>query len=193
MIELAELEWIKGGMTVPMDHFMEEVVVKKQRGMQDGLYYMSTAIMIVFAIVGFSMLSSLLMGFSVEGLLLTALSIGVAVLMFLRKDRIRTEYEYTFTNGDLDFAQVFNNQKRKSLGTMRVKNVEAFGKVAGADFHKLVNMPDLLRKNWFLNRGADLYYFYFQKDGKKTMIILEPSQELAEMIRKYLPHGAYRA
>ena len=183
-----------GGIAMPMDHFMEEVVIKKQRGMQDGLYYVSTVAMILFAIIGFSMLPSLLSGgFSIEGLLLTAFFIGFAALLFLRKDRIRTEFEYTFTNGDLDFAQVFNNQKRKSLGTMRVKNVEAFGKVAGEDFRKLVNMPELMRKNWFLNRGADLYFFYFQKEGKKTMIVLEPSQEMAEMIRKYLPHGAYRA
>jgi len=176
-----------------MDHFMEEVVVKKQRGLQDGLYYVSMAAMILSAIIGFSMLTSLLMGFSVEGLLVTAFFIGIAVLLFLRKDRIRTEYEYTFTNGDLDFAQVFNNQKRRSLGTMRVKNVEAFGQVAGEGFRKLVNMPELTRKNWFLNRSADLYYFYFQREGKKTMIVLEPSRELVEMIRKYLPHGAYRA
>ena len=179
---------------MPMDHFMEEVVVRKQRGLQDGLYYASTVAMILFAIIGFTMLSSLLSrGFVIEVLLPTAFFVGVAVLLFLRKDRIRTEYEYTFTNGDLDFAQVFNNQKRKSLGTMRVKNVEAFGKVAGEDFRKLVNMPELVRRNWFLNRSADLYYFYFQKEGKKTMIILEPSQEMAEMIRKYLPQGAYRA
>ena len=178
---------------MPMDHFMEEVVVKRQRGLQDVLYYGSTATMILSAIIGFSMLTSLLMGFSVEGLLVTVFFIGIAVLLFLRKDRIRTEYEYTFTNGDLDFAQVFNNQKRKSLGTMRVKNVEAFGPVDSEGFRKLINMPGLVRKNWFLNRGADLHYFYFQKEGKKTMIVLEPSQEMTEMIRKYLPHGGYRA
>ncbi|MCL1855052.1 MAG: hypothetical protein FWF86_04905, partial [Clostridia bacterium] len=159
-----------------MDHFMEEVVIKRQRGLQDSLYYGSMVTMILSAIIGFSFLSSLLMGFSFEGLLLTVFFIGTAVLLFLRKDRIRTEYEYTFTNGDLDFAQVYNNQKRKNLGTMRVKNVEAFGPVASEGFRRLVNMPELVRKNWFLNRGAELYYFYYQKEGKKTMIVLEPSQ-----------------
>jgi len=178
---------------MPMDHFMEEVVIRKQRGLQDALYYLATAAMILLAVIGLSMLTTLLMAFSVEGLLFIAFFIGAAVFLFLRKDRIRTEYEYTFTNGDLDYAQVFNNQKRKNLGTMRVKNVEAFGPVASESFRKLINMPELARKNWFLNRGSDLYYFYFQKEGKKTMIILEPSREMVEMVRKYLPHGAYRA
>ena len=29
-------------------------------------------------------------------------------------------------------------------------------------------------------------------ENQKTIIILEPSDELVEMIRKYLPHGAYQ-
>ena len=122
----------------------------------------------------------------------TVVMLGIAVLLFLRRDRLRTEYEYTFTNGDLDFAQVFNNQKRKTLGTMRVKNVEAFGPVDSNGFRKLINMPGLKRRNWFLNRDAKLYYFYYQKESAKNIIILEPSEELVDMIRKYLPHGAYQ-
>lgn len=55
---------------------------------------------------------------------MTLLTGGIAVLLFLRRDRIRTEYEYTFTNGQMDFAQVFNNKKRKNLGTMNLKNVK---------------------------------------------------------------------
>ena len=141
----------------------------------------------------------LLMGFS-RGVpffwslrLVPMLLLNVAVLLFLFKDRLKTEYEYTFTNGDLDFAQVFNNQKRKALGTMRVKNVEAFGPVDSNEFRKLINMPGINRKNWFLNRGAKLYYFYYQKENNRTIIVLEPSEELVGMIRKYLPPTAWRA
>ena len=176
-----------------MDHFLEEVVVKQKKGLQDFVYYFATITMFVSALVGFWMLSALFYDFSVPGLIMTLLFCGSAILLFLRKDRLRTEYEYTFTNGDMDFAQVFNNQKRKSLGTMRVKNVEAFGPVDSEGFRKLINMPDLKRKNWFLNRDADLYYFYYQKESTRTIIILEPSDEMVEMVKKYLPHGAYRA
>ncbi len=175
-----------------MDHFMEEVVVKHRRGMQEVLYIMANVLMVLMALLGMMMLPMLFSSFSVFGLIETAIMIGGAVLLFLRKDRLRAEFEYTFTNGELDFAQVFNNQKRKSLGTMRVKNVEAFGPVDSNEFRKLLNMPGLKRKNWFLNREAKLYYFYYQKESNKTMIVLEPSAELVEMIRKYLPRGAYR-
>ena len=132
---------------------------------------------------------------SQQGATNAALNIGcaIALLLFLYRDRLRTEYEYTFTNGDLDFAKVFNNQKRKTLGTMKVKNVDAFGPVDSEGFRKIINMSDLKRRNWFLNREANLYYFYYQKENTKNIIVLEPSEELVDMIKKYLPMGVYRA
>ena len=176
-----------------MDHFMEEIVIRRNRMLQEVTYYLATVTMVVFAVIGFWMLSTIFYAFSVPALVLLVFFIGVAVLLYLYKDRLRTEYEYTFTNGELDFARVFNNQKRKNLGTMRVKNVDTFGPVDSDNFRKLINMPGLQRRNWFLNRGAALYYFYYQKEGRRTLIVLEPSAELVDLIRRNLAHGAYHA
>ena len=69
---------------------------------------------------------------------------------------------------------------------------EAFGKVTSSSLQRELSMPGIKRMNWFLNREAELYYFYFTKDTDKKMIILEPSEEMVENIRKYLPNGAWR-
>ncbi len=176
-----------------MDHFMEEVVVKKNKTFQEVTYLLSTVLMVLFALLGVMMINALLMGgFSVAALIETLVIVGLAVLLFLRRDRLRTEYEYTFTNGDLDFAQVFNNQKRKTLGTMRVKNVEAFGPVDSEHFRKLINMPGITRRNWFLNRTAQRYYFYYRKVNAKNILVCEPSVELVDMVREYLPRGVFQ-
>ena len=53
-------------------------------------------------------------------------------------------------------------------------------------------MPGIKRMNWFLNREAELYYFYYSKEQGKNIIILEPSAEMTELIRKYLPRGAWQ-
>ena len=176
-----------------MDRFLEEIVVKKNKTANEILFVLSMIVMVLSGLYAVMMLNVLVYSFTVPGLIMTLLSAGIAVVLFLFRDRLRTEYEYTFTNGDLDFAQVFNNQKRKALGTMRVKNVEAFGPVDSNEFRKLINMPGINRKNWFLNRGAKLYYFYYQKENNRTIIVLEPSEELVGMIRKYLPPTAWRA
>ena len=134
-------------------------------------------------------------GFSTSVLIYAAQLVifgGAAVLLFLRKDQIKMEYEYTFTNGQMDFAQVFNNKKRKNLGTMNVRNVEACGLVASGSFQRYINMPGVKRTNWFLNREAELFYFYFQKDSNKRIIIIEPSEEMIGLIKKYIPQGVWQ-
>ena len=176
-----------------MDHFMEEIVVKKNKVAQELLFYLANVVMVLSAVLGFMLLQWLFTSFSVMLLLNVVLLIGLAVLLFLYKDRLRTEYEYTFTNGELDFAQVYNNKKRKSLGTMRVKNVDSFGLVESDGFRRLIGAPGAKTKNWFLNRGAKLYYFYYVKDANKRIVVFEPSNDLVEYIKKYLPHGIYNA
>ncbi len=175
-----------------MDRFMEEVVVKKQRGLNEVLYVLSVVMMVVMAIVGFMTMQMLFVQFDLFMLIFTLINLGGAFLLFLYRDRLRTEYEYTFTNGALDFAKVFNNQKRKSLGSLACARVEAFGPVNGNAFQRYITMPGMKRSNWFLNRGAELYYFYIQKDNSKRLIIFEPSQELVDYIKFYLPRGAWQ-
>ena len=175
-----------------MDHFLEEVVVKRKNGLNRILYYLSWVIMIFSAIIASMTLGTLTTAFSWFSVIVIVISAGIAVYTWFLHDKLLTEYEYTFTNGSLDFAEVYNNKKRKSLGSLNVRNVEAFGKVTSSSFQRYLNMPGIKRMNWFLNREAELYYFYFTKDTDKKMIILEPSEEMVENIRKYLPNGAWR-
>lgn len=175
-----------------MDRFMEEVVVKKQRGLEEVMYVLSAVLMVVMAILGFMTMQTLFIQFDLFTLLLTVVNLGGAFLLFLFRDRLRAEYEYTFTNGVLDFAMVFNNQKRKSLGSLTVNRVEAFGPVSGQAFKRYISMPGIKRSNWFLNRGAELYFFYIQKDSSKRVIVCEPSKEMVDYIKFYLPRGAWQ-
>ena len=175
-----------------MDHFLEEVVVKHKNTLNRILYYFSWVIMIFAALVASMTLSSLTMQFNWFSVVVILLSAGIAVYTWFFHDRLLTEYEYTFTNGALDFAEVYNNKKRKSLGSLNVRNVESFGKVNSDAFRRYLNMPGLKRMNWFLNREAELYFFYFTKEQDKKMIVLEPSDELVGLIRKYVPVSAWR-
>ncbi len=180
-----------------MDHFKEEIVVKRGRTVDDIAFVMINIMMYILAIVAFMMLSQLFSAiaagqFSWYPLVLFLVTGGLAALIFLRKDFLKTEYEYTFTNGDLDFARVLNNSRRKNLGSMKVKNVEAMGFVDGKQFNRYVTMKPLTRNNWFLNRDSKLFYFYFNKDGNKRMIICEPSDEMVAMIKQYATRGAFQ-
>jgi len=175
-----------------MDHFMEEVVVKRNNTLNRILYYLSWVIIIFSGLIASMTLGTLMVNFNWFSLIVVVVMGGTAVFTFLYHDRLLTEYEYTFTNGSLDFAEVYNNKKRKSLGSLNVRNVESFGKVASGSFHRYLNTPGVKRMNWFLNRDAELYYFFFSKDSVKKMIIFEPSEELVGYIRQYIPRGVYQ-
>ena len=177
-----------------MDHFCEHVVVKRNRTLDEVAWYISWVIIVVAALIGMMNLSASITlitagQFDLITLLFALVNIGVAVALYLFHDRLRTEYEYTFTNGALDFAQVFNNAKRKSLGSLNVRTVEAFGPVTGSAFQRYISMQGIQQSRWFLNRDGNLYYFYFQKDSAKRIIIFEPNEELLGMIKQYVPRS----
>ena len=179
------------------DHFLEEVVIKQKNGLNRALYLISWAMIVAtgfLALLSFSAVTSgITTGrFNWMDLVMLVVCGGICAYTFFFHDKILTEYEYTFTNGALDFAEVYNNKKRKSLGSLNVRNVDAFGKVDSDSFRRYISMPGIKRMNWFLNREAELYYFYYVKDQSKNIIILEPSEEMTDMIRKYLPRGAWQ-
>ncbi len=175
-----------------MDHFMEEVVTKKKNAVNKIAYYLSWIVMIISALLAAMLLGTIATNFNIVSIVTVLVMGGMAAFIFFFHDKLLTEYEYTFTNGSLDFAEVYNNKKRKSLGSLNVRNVEAFGKVNSGAFHRYLNMPGVKRMNWFLNREAELYFFYFSKENDKKMIILEPSEELVGYIKQYIPRGIYQ-
>lgn len=179
------------------DHFLEEVVIKHKNGLNRALYMISWVMIVVTGILALLSFSAVTSGittgrFNWMDLVMLVVCGGICAYTFFFHDKILTEYEYTFTNGALDFAEVYNNKKRKSLGSLNVRNVDAFGKVDSDSFRRYISMPGIKRMNWFLNREAELYYFYYVKDQSKNIIILEPSEEMTDMIRKYLPRGAWQ-
>lgn len=176
-----------------MDNYREEIIVKKNRTVNTILYALLIIVMILSGFMALIYLTSI--SFS-ESLIVSIVWIviygGIAFLIWWKKDMLRLEYEYTFTNGELDFACVMGNQKRKELGSMRVKNVTACGMVTSGSFHRYISTPGVKRSNWFLNRDSDLLFFYFEKDGNKRIIVCEPSAEMVEMIKQYLPRGVFQ-
>lgn len=175
-----------------MDHFKEDIVGRGNPGLYNALYVLAWVLLVVLAVHAFLLLQVLFLGFSLPTFVLFLLNAGLAVLLYFGKDELKAEYEYTFTNGTLDFAKVLRSARRKELGSMTVANVEACGHVTDPSFARYRSMNGVVTRNWFLNRDGNLFYFYYTKEGKKNMIVLEPGEEMVEMIRHYLPAGVYR-
>ena len=175
-----------------MDNFKEDVVSSRNRLLPNILYVLSWVLIVVFGLYALLLFQVIFLDFSVATLIVLLACTGLAVFLFIYKDNLKLEYEYTFTNGTLDFAKVLRSARRKELGSMNVANVSACGHVAHDSFRRFLAQKDVEKKNWFLNRDGNLFYFYYVKENKKHMIIIEPSEEMVEMIRNYVPAGVYQ-
>ena len=65
-----------------MDHFLEEVVVKRKPFMQNLAHVFSNIFMIISAIMGVFYLQVIFMQFNIVVLIMTVLFLGMAILLF---------------------------------------------------------------------------------------------------------------
>lgn len=175
-----------------MDNFKEDIVYRRNRTLPNILYGLSWVLLVIFGLYALLLFQVIFIAFDVVTLLMLLGSAAIAVFLFFYKDNFKVEYEYTFTNGSLDFAKVLRGARRKELGSMNVANVAACGHVAHESFRRFLSMQDIEKKNWFLNRDGNLFYFYYEKESRKHMIIIEPSEEMVQMIRHYVQAGVYQ-
>lgn len=184
-----------------MDDFLEIIAVRRKQGLYTLMYYACWLLIVLFALTAAVGVANVVgvnpetggMVFSWQNLLVAALFGAAAYFLWRGADNCRVEYDYTFTNGNLDVSRVLNNKRRKYLTALDMKDVIRCGPASGPAFSKTLSEPDIKRHNWFVNREAKLYYFYFQRKGVKHVIILELTDEMVAMIRSknYLPRDAW--
>ena len=172
------------------DCFYEQAAVRREKGPREALYYLMLVAAVVLAVgavwaAGRAFTEVAILPWAPAALGMLA----VAAALFLFRGRLRAEYEYTFTNGELDLAVVYNNEKRRQLETVRLGECEAFGQVRGAAFGRIANDPSVTQLRRFVNRDAELYYFLCRQAGQRCVVVVEPDTELLGCIRRWLPRG----
>jgi hypothetical protein len=174
-----------------VDSFHEESVSKINSGINTIVYILASTGMILFGIIALMNLSTILGGnFNIPVIIITLVFGALAYGCFVLRNNQRIEYDYTFTNGILDIAKVINNSKRKKLLSADTREFEVLAPISDEGFQRMLNHKGIEQKfNYFLNRGGGLYYAVFTYNGKKTLLVFEPSEELVQMIKPYNPRN----
>lgn len=174
---------------VQVDHFHEEIVVKRNRALNTLAYYLVNILMVALALLAAVSLNGIYTesGLSIWSIVLTLAMGGSAAICFIFRGRLRVEYEYSFTNGSVDIDKVINNNQRKRMLTFNIRNVDIVAPVPSPDFTRYDAMPNIKRTNAFLNRSAPKYFLYFRTDEQKNLVVIEPSRELIDLMKHYNP------
>lgn len=166
----------------------------------------SWVVFFLSALIAFTTLQGLITSIAENGFNATAVLVNVAIvavfaglayLCWRNKDRMRIEYDYTFTpitggTADLDIAQVMGNSRRRLMTSLSLKTVESAGPVDAPAFQRYLGMKEVKKHNWFVNREAKLYYFYFVKNEAKHLVVVELRDEMLDYVLPYLGMGVWQ-
>ena len=189
-----------------MDVFVEQIVTRKRRGMYEALFYVCWVLLVCCALLGLSGLMNILytgadgsLGFRPLAVGMAAGFLGGAFLLWRATLRLRTEYDYSFTNGVIDVARVMNGRKRVYLTSFDVKDLRAAGEEGSGAYQSCVRQSGVQLHRWYLNKEAKKYFFFFEKKGGRHLFVLELDDEMSKTIfsRRYLTaevwDGAYKS
>lgn len=168
------------------DNVKEEIVVKRRRSLSMLLYVIIWFTMIISAFFGSCSLMGIMSnGFNLNALIWFVVFGGGAVLMWFGKDYLRVEYEYSFTNGVVDVAQVINNRRRKELASFRTREVEIVAPIDDPKLHNFESRPNLKKIKAVLNADSAIYFACFRKNEVQYLLYFEPSKEFLQLMRIY--------
>jgi hypothetical protein len=167
---------------IDMDNFAE-YLVKREMNTADKfkramIYVGGTIITLALAVFSFFNMGTIL---SMVGLILAA---AAGYGTYFLGQNTYVEYEYTFTNGELDIDKIIGKKKRQSLVTADVHKFTAFGKYTD-DIPETEDMTIVISSD---NIAKHEYYADFEhEEYGSTRIVFSPNDNMLANIKRSLP------
>ena len=158
------------------DVFKEQLIKKKQTATDK----LAKAALIMGVVLIFVIVMALIPGF---GLIIVAAAAFGAYLLI---GRLNKEYEYIFTNGELDIDVIYNKSTRKQVYSGNVKDFELMAHVDDSNNkNSLASAHEKLDYSSGVS-GERSYVFLTNYNSKRVAITIEPNDEMLKAISKVL-------
>lgn len=164
-----------------MDSFKEQII-KKQTTKNDRMRKLSImvgSVALAFAII-FFVLS--VPRWAVIGIFLACLCIYGGFYLI---QNLNIEYEYIFTNGDIDIDKIIAQRSRKRLVTIKVNDATSVGIVD--DNFSVSDGRTLVYASACDPEMTDYYIDVNHKSLGETTVIFTPDEDMLRMIKTHLP------
>ena len=150
------------------DVFKEQLVKKAYTGKDTALRFGIVALAVILVFI--CTIIPVIQQFWI--FVLAAAVFGAYVLI----SRLNIEYEYIFTNGDLDIDIIYNKNSRKRLFSSSVKQFEIMTHVQDtAHTHEMSNVNETKDYSSGIV-GPHTYAFVTSYSGKRLKVIFEPNE-----------------
>ena len=166
-----------------MDNFAEQLVKRSETSSDKTKRLILIIVGVFFTVViaGLAVLQLTKPIFAMLGLILAAVA-GYGTYFAVQGSYV--EYEYTFTNGELDVDKIVAKKKRTAMVRTDIKKFTAFGKYTdGMDDSE--DMTVVIASD---NIASHEYYADFQhEEYGLTRLIFAPDERILDNIKKSLP------
>lgn len=122
---------------------------------------------------------------------LLAILCFTAVLFLWR--RCYNEYEYIFTDGQLDVDRIFSKQTRKHLVSINAKEIMLVAPIQSEKNKRYFEMSYDInidagdhRKDEKAAHGK--YYLLARKGDKTLKLLFQPNEQILKLLKQYAPH-----
>lgn len=165
-----------------MDSFLEYLMKKQSTGaeiaLKIGVVLLATLLSCVVFLIFMSV--SFLRSFSFFAVLC------IGYIAYILISRMSVEYEYIFTNGDLDIDIIKARKYRKRLITVKCKNIRIMEKTT--EIANKTRMGDKAVNAVYNPALGEIYKIEATvKDGKEALVFFQPTEKLVAEMRKFNP------
>ena len=118
----------------------------------------------------------------------SALTVIVLFAAYLGIKFQYVEYEYSFTNGDLDIDKIMAKRKRKRLvevGHQKIKVMAPYTAEYEAETQGY-SVSEVVDASASKNAAGRWFFIYEKQDGTYAFVVLQPSKRMREAMQKYL-------
>lgn len=103
------------------------------------------------------------------------------------------EYEYIFTNGELDIDVIKSRRVRKRLTSLNTKNIELMARREN-DVYKRDFENEAIAKKYdaiYDPAKGDIYCVLYSVDGVRTLLSFQPPEKLVDAMKKLNPRAVH--
>jgi len=166
-----------------MDSFIERLVVKKKTG--------KDYLIIVGVILG-SLVVLWLLGYLVQLVkflqpFLLLFFAGIIYFSYLIITGRNVEYEYIFTNGDLDIDMIVAQRKRKRIFSANCKDFDIVAKLKGGYNDRRISGVNKRIEAISSINSDNVYFLTLVYKGEKTAVLFEPDERILKSLKTYIP------
>ena len=174
-----------------MDTFLEYLFKKKTTAKETFIKLGISLLAAILMILVFTVMS--VIPFLNQLALLGAVGVVYGAYVLLRNFDL--EYEYIFTNGDLDIDIIKGRKTRKRMLSVSCKDITLMAPIDDPNHKREFENQSIIKKldAVYDAKNGGIYGLIYTDTGETRLLTFQPPENLVENMKKYNPRAIFKA